>query len=391
MSLRPLQIFYFLSFGALGSLFPYFALLLETRGLTPSHVGWAMMIVPVSNAIIPPLWGVLADALRARLLLLRVAAIGSAITVLLMLPSTGFVAIALAIAVFSFFRAPLISLSDAAGVEALRGRSRSFGHLRVYGSIGFGLFVLALGWFEASKHPTLLISTTAGVYLLAAAATLPLRAPSIVPQRGLAAELRRVLMRPAVLTFLATTVVYYAGHATYDIFFGLHVSSLGLGDRYVGIGWAIGTTAEIAVLLLGPRILGVVRAEVLLTACAMVAMGRWIGMAYVVKPSAVLVLQSLHGVTYGLWYLSLVTFIQGQADDRTRTTLQSIALSCAGLGAALASVAGGTIFEQHGGFALYRVAACMAAVAVCGYGLLAVETRHHRGANPTEMAVGSRP
>jgi predicted MFS family arabinose efflux permease len=144
----------------------------------------------------------------------------------------------------------------------------------------------------------------------------------------------------------------------------------------VGVGWAIGAIAEVVVLLSGPRILRVVRTELLLTACAVVAMGRWLGMSFTSSPAVVLVLQALHGITYGLWYLGLVTFIQSQAEDRTRTTLQSIALSCAGLGAALASVAGGMLLERHGGFMLFRVSAGMAALAVCGYGLLDMGARH---------------
>jgi len=374
-SLLPLQLFYFLSFGALGSFFPFLPLLLGKRGLDPSQIGWVMMVVPVANVLIPPLWGLAADTLRARLPLLRIAAAGSAITILLMLPNLGFIASIAAIALFSLFRSPLTSLADAASVDALGGRSRQFSRIRVFGSLGFGLFVAALGWLGASSHPVMLTLATAAVYLFATAATVPLRAPPVLPQRGVAADVGHILHRPAVLAFLATSAVYYAGHATYDVFFGLHMEALGLGDGYVGAGWAVGIFAEIVVLLLAPRILGLARTETLLTLCGVASLGRWLGMAHVTSAPGVLALQTLHGVTFGLWYLSLVAFIQARADERTRTTLQSIALSCTGLGAAVASVVGGSVFEHHGGATLFHAAAVTAALSILGYGLLAAGTR----------------
>lgn len=371
----PLQLFYFLSFGALGSFFPFLPLLLGKRGLDPSQIGWVMMVVPIANVLVPPLWGLAADTLRARLPLLRLAAAGSAATILLMLPNLGFVASIAAIAAFSLFRSPLTSLADAASVDALGGRSRQFSRIRVFGSLGFGMFVATLGWLEASSHPVMLIISTAAVYSLATLATLPLRTPALLAQRGVATDVGRILHRPAVLAFLGTSAVYYAGHATYDVYFGLHMEALGLGDGYVGAGWAIGICAEVLVLVLAPRVLRLARTEALLTFCGVAAMGRWIGMAHVTSAAGVLALQALHGITFGLWYLSFVAFIQARADERTRTTLQSIALSCTGLGAAVASVVGGSVLERHGGTTLFHAAAVCALLSVLGYGSLAAGTR----------------
>ena len=371
-----LRLFYFLSYGALGSLFPFLPLLLAHRDLTPTQIGWVMVVVPVGNLLFPPIWGAAADALRARLPLLRAAAAGSGLTVLLLLAELDFATTIFAVAMFSLFRAPLTSLADAASVEALGGCANEFSRVRVWGSLGFALFVMVLGWLGASTRPALLVGSTGIVYLLACTATLPLRADSPQRQHGIAAVIGRVLRRGSVLTFLVSTAAYYFGHSMYDVYFGLHAKALGLGDPFVGTAWAIGVGVEIVLLLVAPRLLPRVRNGRMLVGCAAVAALRWWGLAHLTSAAALLVLQSLHGITFGLWYLSLVSFVQSRADDRTRTTLQSIALSCVGFGTAGGYLIGGSIFDAHGGTTLYSTAAAAAIVALFGYALSSALVRN---------------
>ena len=388
-SLLALRLFYFLSYGALGSLFPFLPLLLANRGLSSSQIGWVMVVVPIGNLVIPPIWGAAADTLRARLPLLRAASAGSGLSALLLLPSLGFGATIGAVGVFSLFRAPLTSLADAASVEALGGRSNEFSRVRVWGSLGFAVFVSILGWSNASSRPTLLIVSTAIIYLLSCAATVPLRSHPIRRQPGVAAAVGRVLRRASVVAFLLSTAIYYAGHAMYDVYFGLHVKTLGLGDHFVGAGWAVGVGVEIVVLLLAPRFFGRLRTERMLVFCAAVATLRWLGLAHLTSPAALLALQGLHGITFGLWYLSLVSFVQTRADERMRTTLQSVALSCVGLGMAAGYLLGGSLFEHHGGRGLYHVAAAAALIAMVGYTVTAALVKNR--ASGTILDVPSPP
>ena len=138
-------------------------------------------------------------------------------------------------------------------------------------------------------------------------------------------------------------------------------------DDFVGTAWAIGVGVEILLLLLAPRFMHRVRPQWMLAACAAVAAGRWFGLAHLTHPAALLALQSLHGVTFGLWYLSLVSFVQTRADERMRTTLQSIELSCVGLGMAAGYLAGGRVFDRLGGEVLYQAATGAALLAMAGY------------------------
>ncbi len=166
--LLPLRVFYLLSFGALGSLFPFLPLLLASRGLDPPQISWVMVLIPIANLFVPPLWGTLADKLGARLRLLRWASLGCAGSVLLLLPTWGFSGSLLAMGAFAFFRAPVPPLAAAATSSALGAGRLSFGRVRVWGSVGFASLALGLGLLQGSLHPGLLLGIASALYLACA-------------------------------------------------------------------------------------------------------------------------------------------------------------------------------------------------------------------------------
>jgi PPP family 3-phenylpropionic acid transporter len=381
--LLPLRAFYFFSFGGLGALFPYLPLLLSYRGLDPAQISWVMVLSPVANLVVPPLWGTLADKLGARLVLLRLASLGCGLSVLLLLPVWGLWGSLLAMALVAFFRAPLTSLADAAVYSTMGGRRASFSSVRVWGSLGFGVFVLTLGLARGSVNPPLLLGVTCAIYLLAGASLLPMRRPPYLRERDVVRQTVQILTRAPMLLLLLGSAVYYTGHSTYDVFFPLHARALGHGEDFVGVAWAVGIAVEIGVMLLAPAFLRRFRSAWLLAFCGAAAAARWLLLATLTGYVPLAALQALHGVTFGLWYLALVQFIQNRAPEHLRTSLQSMSLSSMGLGMVAGYLSGGAVFKQRGGTWLYREAGCCAAAAALLYVLCGlVDRREARRADP---------
>jgi predicted MFS family arabinose efflux permease len=364
-ALLSLRGFYFLTYAGMGALYPFLTLLLEGRGLRPRQIAWVMVVIPVGNLLVPPLWGVLADALRARLLLLRLACLGSGLCVLAFLPHWHLAGWIGAMALFVLFRSPLSALTDAATVDALGGRDASFSRIRLWGSAGFALAALGLGQLEPTSHDDLLMVTTAGIYLLGVLSTVALRAPPLGRQHGVAKQLGAALRQPRFVLFLLGNALHYLGHSTYDAYFGLHARRLGLGDDLIGAAWALGVAAEVVVLSAGPWLLGRASSSVLLCVASAGAVVRWLALSVTSSTVGLVALQSLHGLTFGLWFLSVVSFVQSRAPTELRTSLQSAAYSCLGLGTIGGYLGGGFVLERYGGSVLFELAA-----AAAGAGLL---------------------
>ena len=367
--IAALRAHYFFSYGALGALFPFLPLLLADRGLSPAQISWVMVLLPATALVMPPVWGSLADAFSARVQLLRVASLACAASTLLLLPAWGLWGNLLATGVLCLFRAPLASLADAATYAALGGRGEAFARVRVWGSVGFAVFVQLLGSAGASTHPWLLVGLTSVIYLLAGLSTLPLPGRPTARQRGVLGQAPALLARPGFLVFLAANTCYYVGHSAYDAFFSLHARALGFDAPFIGTAWSVGVVVEIGVMLAAPALLVRVRAVHLLALCAAVAVARWSLLSVVTGAAPLLAIQTLHGVTFGLWYLAMVRFNQARAPERLRTSFQAVTLSTMGLGMVLGYLGGGVAMERLGGAGLYQLAAGAALGALALYGL----------------------
>jgi len=365
--LAPMGMFYFFSFGGLGALFPYLPLLLSARGLDAVQISWVMVLNPLSNLLIPPLWSAAADMINARLVLLQAASIGCGVGCLVLLPGWGLWGNLLGMAVLSFFRAPLTSLADAAVQSALGDQRARFGKVRVWGSVGFALCAFTLGRLKGSLQPRLLLSVTAGIYVAAALALAPLRKPPYHRKHNVVRQSLQALRNAPMLLLLGASSLYYIGHSTYDVYFGLYMHQLGFSDGFVGVAWGVGVGVEVGVMLLAPRLLVRVQSGPLLCLCAGVATVRWLLLSQRTGATALLMTQMLHGVTFGLWYLSLVQYVQKRAPDHLRTSLQSMIVASMGLGMVVGYLGGGVVFRSRGGTWLYVEAAACAASAFVVY------------------------
>lgn len=370
--------YYFLMFGGLGALFPYLPPFLRDRGLSPVEIAQVMVIAPIGMLVAPPLWGLAADAFGARSRALRIASLGTGLTTVLFATVDRPLTAMAAMALFSIFRSALMPLADAVTHAVLDGHGARFGSIRVWGSAGFATFVSAMGLLHATARPWPWILSAAAIYLSSAAMILALHeqaedgagGPAAAPARSPRALLRAVTVIAAPLelaAFLGGVVLYYAAHSTYDVYIGLHLRDLGYGDAFLGPAWSLGVLVEIGVMGSATRIFRRATPAALLPICALVAAVRWWTLATSSGVVALLASQSLHGVTFGLWYLSMVKFAQDRSPPALRASVQGLALAAMGLGQVVGYFGGGVVFDRGQGPLLYRCASLCALASGSAY------------------------
>jgi PPP family 3-phenylpropionic acid transporter len=160
------------------------------------------------------------------------------------------------------------------------------------------------------------------------------------------------------------------GTAAYDSAFSLHLQKLGFGGRFTGVAWATGVAAEIALMAVSGAILERVSAPRLFALALGTATLRWLLLARVTAPVAILLLQPLHGVTFGLYWVAAVTLVR----DRGRaapTAAQGLFAAATGSGSLIGMNLAGRLFELGGGRLLYTIAGACAALATVGAALYA--------------------
>src|SRR5581483_11369898 len=83
---------------------------------------------------------------------------------------------------------------------------------------------------------------------IAAGSSFAMPAPPPVENPSALAAARRVLAADA-WPLVAAIVLGQAGNATYDVCFSLQLKGLGYSPKFVGTAWAVGTGAEVLLML----------------------------------------------------------------------------------------------------------------------------------------------
>jgi MFS transporter, PPP family, 3-phenylpropionic acid transporter len=350
---------------------PFLPLLLDARGLTPTQIAQVMFILPVFSLFVPSLWGMLADALRARVLLLRIASLGGALSMLLLLFDWKLAGSFLAVSCMCFFRSSVTPLADAAAHSMLEGSRARFSRIRLWGSLGFALFAGLGGYLDVSHHPERLVMISSTLYLIAFCFALRMEAPPLQHQPRVLGRTLQFIFASSLPLLLFGTVLHYVGHSMFDVYFGLHMRALHYDDSFVGLAWLIGVLCEVGVMFFGPRILAFSDPRRLMAFSTAAAIVRWFIVASTGDRALILASQTLHAFTFGLWYISMVKFVQDEAPEELRTSMQSVVLSSIGLGMMFGYLLGGVLFEEGGGRTVFLAAAVASTCATACYVRLA--------------------
>lgn len=371
--LRRVSVLYFLFFGSHGALLPYLPLFFEERGLSPTQISFLMVLLPISNLLFPPLWALVADSLASRARVLRFCLLLYAGSVVALIPQTGFWTSLVVMVVFSLFRSPLTSLTDAVAHVHLGGALERYGHVRLWGSIGFLSCSRMYGYLYDNAPQSLAIGSISLLIIAAAMASRALDTPrpnAPPKKKQIIQSARAYVLQPGILLLLMGVFIYYAAHSTFDAYFGLYMRDLGFGYEFIGTAWAIGVGVEVLLMTQSHRILGLLSPPRILVICGIVATLRWGLLSHMTHGPEILVSQMLHGVTFGLYYLGMVNQIQKHAPPAIRATAQSIALGFMSSGMIVGYLGGGHLMEHRGGQSVY-IAAMWLAVLATGIFLVA--------------------
>ncbi|MBK1631799.1 MFS transporter [Thiohalocapsa halophila] len=362
MPYARLSSYYFFHFGALGALVPYWGPYLLERGFEPTAIGALMAILMGTKILAPNVWGWLADRAGARMPSVRLGALLAVLGLLPVFWAGGFWAMAAVMAVFSFFWNAPLPLMEAVTFNHLGTRASRYASVRVWGSIGFIVTVLLLGWWQeragSGVVPLAVLALFIGVW--ASCLVIPDRGQAQAEQAHL--SLRTLLARPEILAFLAACLLMQASHGAYYAFYSIHLQAHGYSDTAVGALWALGVAIEVLVFINMHRLLVRFGARRLLLASLALAVLRWLLIGAFVELVAVqLIAQSLHAATFGAFHASAIHlahhYFPGPTQGRGQALYNSVGF---GVGGAAGSLIAGSLWDSAGAMATFAVASLLA-------------------------------
>ncbi len=367
-----LSAFYFCFFGLLGALFPYWSLYLKSLGFSAADIGLLLALPMATKMVAPNLWGWLADHTGQRLLIIRVGALLSCVCFSGIFLSQQFWVVAMVMIGYSFFWNAVLPQQEVVTTSFLRETPENYSRVRLWGSIGFIIFVLGSGaWFDAYSIDSL---PFIGFLLLAGIFITSLAVPTPHQQKHQRASesFLSVLRQPAVAAFFVAGMLIQFSHGIYYSFFSIYMETQGYGRGVIGVLWSVGVVAEVVLFMVMHRLLPLFGVRLIMSACLLLATLRWLTIGYFPELLWLLMLaQTLHAFTFGAYHSAGIDCIRRLFEPGNQGKAQALySAFCLGFGGAIGSWLGGLVWDYRSLLAFEMgAAACFIAVFVIWFRL----------------------
>jgi PPP family 3-phenylpropionic acid transporter len=313
-------------------------------------VGLVLATGSATRLVAAPLIGRATDALGRPRLVLAVAALLAGATAVGFALAQAVLALVLVNLLHSLCMAPVIPLGDSLCIQAARRAGFDYGRVRSAGSIAFILAAAlagqAVGWGGVGVAVWLFAACL--VATAAAASLLPPETAASAAARSGAGGFRGPFRDPAFAWVLPLSALIQGSHALYYGFATIHWQAAGLSAPVIGLLWAEGVVAEVALFLWGRRLADRLGAPGLAALAAAAGMVRWAVTAETAWLPALAAVQLLHALTFGAMHLAAMRVLARQPPERAATAQTLHASLGGGLASGLLMLAAGPLYAAAG-------------------------------------------
>lgn len=354
---------YIMCFGVMGIMLPYFNLYCYHIHLSGFEIG----IIGASRSLLMILfgvfWGLLADKFQNRRLLYILCQFANACACLFLLYANTFLGILLVIIIASIFYSPLISFMEAFTMDLIGNDKNAYGSIRLWGSILFIVMVLIAGaLLDSFSHHIIIQMLVAGSFIQAVVSLIiPKTSKEISHDKTISFS---VFRQANVVIYLISAFTMLLAHGTYYAFSSIHLEQMGATSNEIAMYWALGSIAEIIVMLNARKIFNRFSVESVLVFSFGIAGLRWLLMFYTTTVLFAIMIQVFHAVTYGAFHIAGILYMDRCMPDETKTIGQAVNNAFSyGLGMMTGSFINGYLFEWIGTYNAFLCSALLSFLA----------------------------
>jgi MFS transporter, PPP family, 3-phenylpropionic acid transporter len=417
LSLFRLRAFYFVTGFTGGVLIPYLSILFEHDGFSSTEIGIIMAMGTVFSVLVQPGWGYIVDRFHVTRIALALSSLVPGIAAIVFQIHWLWVVV-LANLLFNVFSTPQAPIADSYAINLVRKTNQSYGSIRLFASLGWAIAAYFAGYYIAWLPVTslwipylllsllgALVAMTFGVGSLdiepdspnqtnstnlANSANLSdiseqanlanpanLSRPAIQartgspesttgavhPEQGIGALLRS----PTFLLFLAGGFLASQTLTAFNTYFALTFQSMGGSVKLTGVAFFLASATNVPAMLLSTRVIRFVGRENVLVLASVAYVLRWGVQAWIHIPLVAILIQILHGVSFGFYYIAAVDFVSTSASREMQATAQTIfGVVCSGLAGIVGNLLNGYLLGIGGPDLMYTACALSALLsAVC--------------------------
>ena len=345
---------------------PYWSLFLESQKFSASTIGILMGMFHFSRIFAPTLWGWLSDITGYRIGVVRV---GAALTSLIFLGvfwQDSALGIGLIMLGYSFFWNAILPQFEVITLEHLEEEKQKYSRVRLWGSVGFIIAVVLVGWgleFYGIQHlPFILLVLMLFIWVNTLLIT-EKKSPRIHHIRQ-DHSLWGIIKQPQVTAFFVIMLLVQFSHGPYYTFFSVLMQGQGFESTSIGMLWALGVVAEVLIFIIMPTLLSHFGCRFILLTSLILTVLRWVLTGLFTEYlGAIIVAQLLHAASFGCLHAVGISLVHHYFPDTMQGRGQALFSSIGfGVGGTCGAVLAGILWD-YGALISFGVAAVASGVA----------------------------
>ncbi len=340
-----------------------------------------MSLFQISRIFAPNFWGWLADHTGKRAQWIRLTAFLGLCGFTAVFWAHGFYWLFFVMAALSLFTSSTLPLAESLTLAHLATTNGHYSRIRMWGSLGFIVASVALGFLIDFSGIQSLLWFLLAVQLALFALTYTLPDAKVAAHEHDHFSIWQVVKQPNVIALLVGCALMVTAHGVLYNFYSIYLSEHGYSKAMIGLLWAVGVICEIGIFMLMPKIMGRFSLKIILLVSLALAVLRFGMIGFAVDNLILLIIaQSLHAATFGSFHAASVEVITQFFNGRHQAKGQAIYNSVAyGIGGTIGGVAGGYALQYLGGQQTFMLAAIfpLLGLAVISLGLKLSHGQHH--------------
>jgi PPP family 3-phenylpropionic acid transporter len=351
--------FYFFYYFFVGAFVPYWGIYLQSQDFSPASIGILLSLFQISRIVAPNFWGWLADHTGHRVKWIKLTSFLGLIGFVGVFWAKGFFWVFLIMSALSLFTSSTLPLAESLTLAHLATTDGHYSRIRLWGSIGFIVASLFLGYLIDFQGINILlwILLIAQAIIFFLSNTIP--ETQDIQHKTNDLSIWKIIKTPSVIALLVGCTLMVSAHGVLYNFYSIYLKDHGYSSGTIGWLWAVGVICEILIFMAMPKILRRYSLKAILLMSLFLGVIRFILIG--ASPDHLYLLfiaQMFHAATFGSFHAASIEVIAYYFKGRNQTRGQAIYNSVAyGIGGTIGGLGGGYLIQYLGGQLGFMIAA----------------------------------
>lgn len=311
----------------LAAWYPFYNLYLKDLGFSGTQIGLLAGVYQAMLFFVVPVWGIISDR-RGNRNVLIITIVISTLFIFGFQFVNSYHLMFLYLFFMAFFHHPMGTLSDSLAIHHINLYQRgTFGGMRIWGSLGWALSSTVMGWYLLTHSSRHIFPIAASIYVLLLLVTLfikPDRVQNLGQSRFTLSEVGKIFGERRIFIFLLLLLFYGISISPLYVFINLYFRDIGASNQLIGLAFSIQALAELPFFIWGHRVVKKFGAPFVITGALGVAIVRLLLYSQISSPGWALTVGLAQGLSFSLFWVSVVDFLHKLVPVNWRATAQSL-------------------------------------------------------------------